>query len=102
MVALTAFIRGGIVLRFSEKTALGSGNRLGAHGIARKPARRLSTQYGILLYGRGWRKPTTKAPAIRWRNQECFAGSPLFRGDRRQREAIGRARTEKMKTAPCR
>jgi len=64
--------------------------------------RLLATQYGILLYGRGWRKPTTKAPAIRWRNQECFAGSPLCRGDSRQREAIGRARTEKMKTAPCR
>ena len=56
-----------------EKAALGSSlSQLGAHRIARKPAQSLSTQYGILLYGRGWRKPTTKAPAIRWRSQECF------------------------------
>ena len=32
--------------------------------------RRLTTQYGILLYGHGWRKPTTKAPAIRWHSEK--------------------------------
>jgi hypothetical protein len=32
-------VAGGIVLTFSEKTALGSLSRLGGHGIARKPAR---------------------------------------------------------------
>ena len=71
-VALPDFrlrVKGGIVLAFSEKTALGSGSRLGAHGVARKPACPLTTQYRILLYGHGWRKPTTKAPAIRWHSE---------------------------------
>ena len=36
-------VAGGIVLTFSEKTALGSLSRLGGHGIARKPARRFPT-----------------------------------------------------------
>jgi hypothetical protein len=31
-------VKGGIVLGLLEKTAFGSQNRLGAHGIARKPA----------------------------------------------------------------
>jgi len=33
---------GGIVLAFSEKTALGSRSRLGAHGMAREPVRQLT------------------------------------------------------------
>jgi hypothetical protein len=40
-------VAGGIVLAFSEKTALGSRSRLDEYGVARKPARRLSTPNGL-------------------------------------------------------
>ena len=42
--------------------------------VSPRPLRLHRILYPIrnLLYGRGWRKPTTKAPAIRWRSQECL------------------------------
>ena len=43
-----------------------------------------------------------KPPLFVGEARNVCLGSTLFRGARRQREAIGRARTEKMKTAPCR
>jgi hypothetical protein len=39
-------VKGGIVLAFSEKTALRSESCRGAYGIARKPAGPLSTLFG--------------------------------------------------------
>jgi hypothetical protein len=38
------WVKGGIVLAFSEKTALGSRSRLDEYGVARKPAQPLSTR----------------------------------------------------------
>jgi hypothetical protein len=44
---LTAWVTGEIVFAFSEKTVLRSISRLGAQGIARKPACPVSTQVSI-------------------------------------------------------
>ena len=49
-------VRGGIVLAYSEKPALGSRSRLGARGVARKPAGPLSTptRYQVLCFPCSW------------------------------------------------
>ena len=70
------------MLAFSDKPAIGSISRSGAHGIAKKPALPVATQYGILLYGHGWRKPTTKAPAIRWHSESGSRSADPVRNGR--------------------
>ena len=69
------WVNGGIVSGFSEKPALGSQSRLGAHGIAIKPACPVSTHrsHGCLPEG------TKKHRGIRWRTQECLLSPSLVK-----------------------
>ena len=64
----------GFVLAFRNKTALGSRSSLGAHGIATKPARRLTTPKRNHLQPRA--ESGLKIPAVCWRSEAANRCAP--------------------------
>jgi hypothetical protein len=67
----TGWVRCGIDLALPEKTAFGSRSCLDVHGIARIPARRLSTQGGRMY-------ACTAMTPIRWQAHESCVQRPAW------------------------